>query len=241
MFFKRILGIIFLLIVVATIAICVMGIRLGHQAVDNSTTQLKSSLTTTAASLDTVQDTLSLTRNPVVQVNESLVTAEISARDVATAISDTRPLLADVQTLTGQDVPDSLESVEQSIPDMRFDSEGIHHAILNIVTNAIDACGAGDNIVVDTSYSAEQGLLRVTIQDSGEGIEPENLTKIFSVFESGKGNRGTGLGLSVSQKIIQEHGGEIRVDSQVGQGSCFTIEFPAILADFVTEKLDLEG
>ena len=66
------------------------------------------------------------------------------------------------------------------------------------------------------------------ISDNGEGIPDEHLARIFNVFESSKGNRGTGLGLSVSQKILQEHGGEIRVSSQPGQGSTFTLDLPAI-------------
>ena len=57
----------------------------------------------------------------------------------------------------------------------------------------------------------------------------EDLDKIFTLFVSHKGGRGTGLGLPVSQKIVKEHGGEIRVTSQVGKGSQFTIELPAVL------------
>ena len=55
----------------------------------------------------------------------------------------------------------------------------------------------------------------------------EDVRKIFSLFESGKGSRGTGLGLPVSQKILREHGGDIRVESQVGQGSRFILDFAA--------------
>ena len=58
---------------------------------------------------------------------------------------------------------------------------------------------------------------------------PEDLDKIFTIFVSRKGGRGTGLGLPVSQKIIKEHGGNIQVASQPGQGSRFTIELPALV------------
>ena len=70
-------------------------------------------------------------------------------------------------------------------------------------------------------------MARVRVTDTGSGIEKEDLERIFSVFVSHKGGRGTGLGLPVSQKILQEHGGRIRVESQPGQGSTFTLEFPA--------------
>ena len=69
----------------------------------------------------------------------------------------------------------------------------------------------------------------VVVKDNGDGIDDENLKRIFSLFESTKGNRGTGLGLSVSQKILHEHGGEIKVTSQKGMGSTFTLEIPAVM------------
>jgi signal transduction histidine kinase len=70
-------------------------------------------------------------------------------------------------------------------------------------------------------------MARVEVVDNGSGIEKDDLEKIFAVFVSRKGGRGTGLGLPVSQKILEEHGGRIRVESQVEHGSRFTLEFPA--------------
>jgi signal transduction histidine kinase len=61
------------------------------------------------------------------------------------------------------------------------------------------------------------------------GIAAEDLDKIFTIFVSGKGGRGTGLGLPVSQKILKEHGGRIEVASTLGSGSRFTLELPAVL------------
>jgi signal transduction histidine kinase len=65
------------------------------------------------------------------------------------------------------------------------------------------------------------------VADNGEGIAPEDVKKIFSVFESRKGARGTGLGLPVSQKILREHGGDIDVESTRDVGSKFILHFPA--------------
>jgi len=67
---------------------------------------------------------------------------------------------------------------------------------------------------------------QIVIEDNGIGIPKSQLTTIFSLFESTKGNRGTGLGLPVSQKIVREHGGEISVSSIVDQGTTFTISLP---------------
>ena len=116
------------------------------------------------------------------------------------------------------------------MPQLMFDPEGIHRAILNVVTNAVDACEGVDNGRVDvaTEYTPEDGCVRVTISDNGSGIESEDLENIFTIFVSRKGGRGTGLGLAVSQKILKEHGGEIRVESQIGEGSCFTLEIHAV-------------
>ena len=116
-----------------------------------------------------------------------------------------------------------------TIPEMTFDPEGIHRAVLNVVTNAIDACeeSSDGQVAVQTDYDPA-GLLIVRVRDNGVGLEPGQISRIFQVFVSAKGNRGTGLGLAVSQKILQEHGGEIRVESQPGQGSCFTLQWPAL-------------
>ncbi|HJQ79825.1 MAG TPA: ATP-binding protein [Lacipirellulaceae bacterium] len=116
-----------------------------------------------------------------------------------------------------------------TMPTLMFDPESMHRAVLNIVTNAIDACSDRENgrVEVSTQYSNEERMARVQVVDNGSGIAKEDLEKIFGVFVSRKGGRGTGLGLPVSQKILQEHGGRIRVESQLGEGSRFTLEFPA--------------
>ncbi|MEX0613523.1 MAG: ATP-binding protein [Pirellulales bacterium] len=116
-----------------------------------------------------------------------------------------------------------------TMPTLMFDPEAMHRAILNIITNAIDACHDCEQgrVEVSTQYSHAERMARVEVIDNGSGIEEEDREKIFGVFVSRKGGRGTGLGLPVSQKILQEHGGRIRVESKIGQGSRFTLEFPA--------------
>jgi signal transduction histidine kinase len=74
----------------------------------------------------------------------------------------------------------------------------------------------------------DENVVRVVVQDNGSGIAPEELERIFALFVSHKGGRGTGLGLPVSLKILKEHGGTIHVDSTPGEGSKFTLELPAI-------------
>jgi signal transduction histidine kinase len=117
-----------------------------------------------------------------------------------------------------------------TMPTLMFDPESMHRAALNVITNAIDACHERENgrVEVSTQYSHAERMARVQVLDNGSGIEKDDLEKIFAVFVSRKGGRGTGLGLPVSQKILEEHGGRIRLESTVGEGSRFTLEFPAI-------------
>jgi signal transduction histidine kinase len=114
------------------------------------------------------------------------------------------------------------------LPQVLIDPDGIHRAVLNIVTNAIDAGEGveGARVQVATAHDADDEGIRITVADNGVGIPESDIASIFQVFASTKGARGTGLGLPVSQKIIREHGGKIVVTSQPGQGSQFTIELP---------------
>ena len=117
-----------------------------------------------------------------------------------------------------------------NLPLSTFDPEGIHRAILNIVTNAIDAVEGADHAMVkiETGLDVASDMLWVAVSDNGPGIVEDQLQRIFNVFESTKGARGTGLGLAVSQKIIREHGGEITVESKLGDGSRFTLAWPRL-------------
>lgn len=116
------------------------------------------------------------------------------------------------------------------IENTTFDPEGIHRAVLNIVTNAIDALEGieGGRIDVETAFDADADSVSISVSDNGPGIPPDQMGKIFNIFESTKGARGTGLGLAVSQKIIREHGGEVVVESTPGEGCRFTLSWPRI-------------
>jgi signal transduction histidine kinase len=114
------------------------------------------------------------------------------------------------------------------MPQVMIDPDGIHRAILNIVTNAIDAAEGveGARVSVSTGWDPDSAVARVTVSDNGVGIDEDDVDSIFQVFASSKGSRGTGLGLPVSQKIVREHGGKIVVTSAPGRGSMFTVELP---------------
>ena len=127
--------------------------------------------------------------------------------------------------------------LESELPEIWIDPEGIHHACLNILVNAVDAVEPrAGRVTVTTSLDgptaqdgeqAEQYYV-ISIADNGKGIPDDQLAHIFRAFHSTKGHMGTGLGLAVSQKIIAEHRGVIDVESQVGAGSTFTIRLPIL-------------
>jgi two-component system, NtrC family, sensor kinase len=121
----------------------------------------------------------------------------------------------------------------EPMPEMIFDPEGIHRAILNIVSNAIDAVSdreAPGRVQVASQFASEEKLVRITVDDNGPGIPADQMEHLFSAFVSSKKSRGTGLGLPVSQKIVSEHGGRILVQSEPDQGSRFTLELPVTLS-----------
>jgi signal transduction histidine kinase len=115
--------------------------------------------------------------------------------------------------------------LEAQLPWIQADPQGVHRCLLNLLTNAIDAIEEeGGEIRLVTRVAGESIL--ISVEDNGVGIPPEARQQIFEVFYSTKGNRGTGLGLAVTKKIVEEHGGRIAVDSAPGQGSRFTIRLP---------------
>ncbi len=119
------------------------------------------------------------------------------------------------------------------VPQLLFDPEALSRAILNVVTNALDAVEDRDGaaVTIHVECDAEAERVRVIVGDNGEGMAPETIAEIFNLFVSTKGARGTGLGLTVSRKILREHGGDIRVTSRPGEGSTFVLEFPLRTGD----------
>jgi signal transduction histidine kinase len=114
------------------------------------------------------------------------------------------------------------------MPDSLFDLDRMHDAVLNVVSNAIDATQnqTQPHVRISTAWNRDTGRMTLTIEDNGPGIPDEIQKKIFDPFFSTKGSKGTGLGLAVSQKVCRENGGEILLDSAPGQGARFTICLP---------------
>lgn len=141
-------------------------------------------------------------------------------------------LLAGIFSLAGPKLAEKgitpVQDFDSRIGQVVLDPKGIHRCVMNLVSNAIDAMDKqGGRITVKTLLDDGAGLLEIQVSDNGSGIPRESLEKIFDVFFSTKGSNGTGLGLSVTKKIINEHGGTIAAQSTVGQGTSFIIRLPA--------------
>ena len=134
------------------------------------------------------------------------------------------------------------EEFEDGIPEVMVDSQQIQQVFLNLILNSVDAMPNGgqfkfaarrvsnseSELVPKRSIGRVKGqepFVEVKCIDTGEGIDSKKLETIFDPFYTTKPN-GLGLGLSIVYRIIQEHGGDIRVDSQIGQGTTFTITLP---------------
>ncbi len=115
---------------------------------------------------------------------------------------------------------------DENLSKIKLDSVGLRRCLLNLVGNAVDACAQKKGKVTVSIDGHSDQSLSIRIVDTGAGMTPEILQKLFRVFFSTKGNRGTGLGLPVSKKIIEEHGGSLQVDSVLDQGTTFTILLP---------------
>ncbi|MBL7176526.1 MAG: PAS domain-containing protein [Desulfobacteraceae bacterium] len=115
--------------------------------------------------------------------------------------------------------------LSREIPDNLVDVNQMEQVFVNLLLNAIEATQGKGRITVRSHMDPDQKLGRVEISDTGCGIPAENISKIFEPFFSTKA-KGTGLGLAVSYGIVRSHQGDIKVSSQPGQGTCFTIEIP---------------
>ena len=127
--------------------------------------------------------------------------------------------------------------VAPGLPTIWADSEELELAMLNLVTNSLDAMPTGGSLTIRaTSHS--HGV-RIEVSDTGTGISKDLLPRIFQPWVTTKGaGRGTGLGLSITHDVIARHGGTIEAVSEPGQRTTFTLELPS---SDVAEMIDVHN
>jgi signal transduction histidine kinase len=148
---------------------------------------------------------------------------ELDASRVAReAISLARSQLEEAGVALVSDLPDPG-------PRVRGDPGHLAQVVLHLLSNARTACLGRPGAEVRVSVAAQEGEVRITVRDGGKGIAPEHLPRIFEPFFTTKDQwSNVGLGLSVSYRIVAEHGGKIRVESKPGEGATFTVSLPSL-------------
>ena len=134
----------------------------------------------------------------------------------------------------------SLRAPQTPIP-VKLDSEAAEQALENLLSNAMKYSPEHREIVVEVDTLDGYGLVHV--RDRGIGIPPRLQRKIFQKFyrvqtDAGTGPQGTGLGLAIVDHVMRAHGGFVRVDSEAGRGSTFTLHFPLYAGDFNLDETD---
>ncbi|MCP4715079.1 MAG: PAS domain S-box protein, partial [Deltaproteobacteria bacterium] len=163
-----------------------------------------------------------------------------------------RPLITEALKMLRSMIPSSISirhDLNCPIDMISADATQIHQVIMNLCTNAYQAMEisggtltvALTNITVDETNMAHHHNIRpgsyvqLTVRDTGDGIEPKNLSKIFDPFFTTKGlEKGTGLGLAVAYGIVKQHGGDISVESRPGRGTTIQVIFPSTVQE-ITE------
>lgn len=121
--------------------------------------------------------------------------------------------------------------IEEGLESLIADERKIKQVLFNLLSNATKFTPEGGSIHVSAAFTGDKEFARISVKDTGIGISPENLGKLFQPFMQldssyTKKYEGTGLGLSLCKKIIELHGGSIWAESEVGKGSIFTFTVP---------------
>jgi two-component system NtrC family sensor kinase len=148
---------------------------------------------------------------------------------------DLNHILTEVLSLTSKQ--ESFQNVEvvktldPSLPKISGDPVQLREVFLNIISNAGEATRGGGKVTVNTRFNKGGRDIEVSISDTGQGVSPENLSKIFMpFFTTKKIGQGTGLGLAIAYGIVKMHRGSIDVKSKVGEGTTFLVRLPIIPA-----------
>ena len=123
---------------------------------------------------------------------------------------------------------------DPTLGEFEIDAGFVHSALINIIENAVDACikdksKISHKIIFGVNHDKDHIIFDVI--DNGIGMDKETKEKIFTLFFSSKGSKGTGLGLFISNNIIKQHGGEIKIRSTLGEGTKFNIKIPKIIPE----------
>ena len=150
--------------------------------------------------------------------------ADFIVMDVEQIIQKTMSL---VQPHAAKNRVETAIRIADPLPQMYADPQQLQQILLNLSLNAVDAMPNGGTLTIGAAAAAAQAM-RITVADTGIGIDADVLPRIFQPFFTSKKRRGLGLGLPICDRIVKSHGGKIEVESRPGQGTTFIIHLPLI-------------
>lgn len=155
--------------------------------------------------------------------------------------TDVNEVIRETLTFTRHQVEKSkvrlVENLDEHLPSVRGHASQLQQVFTNLVLNAVQAMPQGGTLTTSTILNQDEKTIEISFTDTGLGISKENRDKVFEPFFSTKKvGEGTGLGLSVSYGLIRNHGGEIKVASEPGRGTTFTVVLPASEEQATTES-----
>jgi len=148
--------------------------------------------------------------------------ADFTETDVEQMIQKTLDL---VQPRASKNRVETATEIESAIPQIHADPQQLQQVLLNLSLNAVDAMPKGGTLTLGAVVDSSDEMT-ITVADTGVGIDPEALPRIFQPFFTSKKRRGLGLGLPICDRIVKSHGGRIEVDSAPGRGTRFMIHLP---------------
>ena len=150
---------------------------------------------------------------------------------VSMELADLNKILEDALALVSRQAQffnvQVVKELDPELPAVMADRNEFQQVFINILVNAVQAMQERGAITIVTRGLPAEGLVEVRISDTGRGMPPEQVARIFDPFYTTKASgQGTGLGLSITYGIVRRHQGTISVESQVGKGSTFIIRLP---------------
>ena len=115
-----------------------------------------------------------------------------------------------------------LKEFDPNLPETMIDPMQLQQVLLNLMFNAIEAMPDGGVLAIRTAYDDKLNSIQIAVADSGKGIEQPLFDQIFQPFFTTK-RKGSGLGLAITRRLVEQHGGEIIVESKPGQGTVFNV------------------
>ncbi|WP_432734950.1 response regulator [Maridesulfovibrio sp. FT414] len=176
----------------------------------------------------TLKDVVGRVKKMVLDILYYAKSREIETEEIQASqfLRDTAALINNKAAAAG--VAYSTE-IPEELGTFQIDSSSMSAALVNFLENAVDACDTpvpGKTHAIKVSACDKNGNVEIKISDNGTGMDKETRDKIFTLFFSSKGKKGTGIGLFISNQTIEQHGGKISVESEPGEGTTFTINLP---------------